>query len=84
MTGSYYSRNHLQDDWAAMASAEALAAHERADSEAYDLIKSIPPSDERKALGDQAYADFLRDGEISEATYEWADRLKANAFGRAA
>lgn len=81
---SFYSANALMADWDGIRAAEALAAHERADSEAYDLIKSIPQSDERKALGDQAYADVLEHGEILEATYEWFDRISAKMKGIAA
>lgn len=81
---SYYASNPLMADWQADDAAAALAAHERADSEAGDLIRTLPNTPERKALGDQAYADFLAHGEILEATYEWFDRLKANSFVRAA
>lgn len=74
---SRYASNPLMADWAAADAAHALAAHERADREAGDLIRSLPNMPERKALGDQAYADCLEHGEILEATYEWFDRLIA-------
>lgn len=81
---SYYSPNPFDADWQADDAAAALAAHERADSEAGDLVRTLPQSAQRRALADQAYADVLEHGEILEATYEWFDRLKAGAFGRAA
>ena len=63
--GSYYARNHLQDDWD-LPDTSAEENRQRAYNEAFQFFRSVPTSRESFALLNET-ADWLEvHGELSE------------------